>query len=210
MKLKKKIKFCGFFDFKDIQKSLKLNINLIGIILYCKSKRFFNIKKYKKISKNKKLKLIIVFVNNNINYIYKIRKQLIVFLYQIHGNENLFIFNQISKNLKFDFIKSYYITNNIYENNEIFNFLNKLNLRKIVIEKLSYFYGGSGKINNYFFILKNKKVVIAGGISKDFIPVCKSLYYYDISSSIEKGSYKSFSIMKIIKDRINNVLQLSR
>ncbi|MGX7582781.1 phosphoribosylanthranilate isomerase [Candidatus Vidania fulgoroideorum] len=210
MKLKKKIKICGIKSFNDIKNILKIKINILGFVIYSKSKRYLNYNSLCNIfSKRYKYKKILVLVNQSINLINKLIIKHFIFKFQLHGNENYLECLKLSKKLNISFIKIFYISNNFYENKEIFNYLKISKINYLNLENLECQYGGTGKKNNYFFIFKNKKIIISGGISEKNVPILKNLYYYDISSSIEKNGNKDKKKIYFLKKKIKNAIQLS-
>ncbi|MGX7586167.1 phosphoribosylanthranilate isomerase [Candidatus Vidania fulgoroideorum] len=210
MKINKKLKICGIKNLKEEKILYNLSIRIIGFIFYCKSFRFLNFFQIKKLFyKFKSINKIIILVKPNSNILYKAKKRFKKIIFQIHSSEKNKIIKNISEKFNFLFIKVFFISQNIYENKEIYNLLKNSYGNILMLERINLRYKGTLLKNNYFFVFKNKKVIISGGISKKYIPILENIYYYDLSSSVEKDGKKNLEKIKIFKKKLKNALQIS-
>ncbi|WP_458659158.1 phosphoribosylanthranilate isomerase [Candidatus Vidania fulgoroideorum] len=203
MKSLKNFKFCGIQSINDVLKCHILGVKNIGFILYEKSKRFINLNKiinYIANNRNIFFKFLIfgVFVNSNINFVFYCKKRLKINIIQFHGNENLYEYKFLIKN----FLKIFFFGNNNFYNFYNLFYINKIPITYYFIDFLNKFYGGTGKIINFNFLINNKLLFFfSGGIN---LKNCVSLknkinpYCIDISSGIEVNNIKNFFIMKKI------------
>ena len=191
------IKLCGFKNIEDIIFASSLDIDYMGMIFVHDMPRTIDIKtaiRGVNICKEKNIKSVGVFLNQNVDEISSIINEVNLDMIQLHGNENVEDYLSLNKEI----IKTIHASNNIESQ------LSKINLVKyihLLDATDSQMRGGSG---NRFDWNKLKdfsceKLFIAGGLKPDNIldllnkctPKC-----VDVSSGIErKIGYKDHELM---------------
>ncbi|MGX7589303.1 phosphoribosylanthranilate isomerase [Candidatus Vidania fulgoroideorum] len=194
-----KLKFCGLMYYNDFINSIKLKINLIGIIFYEKSKRNINIFRIKDILKNIyffKTKKVGVFVNPNLIFLNKCLYEFKIDYIQYSGNENLKSCIEFQNINKKPWFKCFFLKKNIKN-----TIIIKKNFSFFMIECYSGGFGGKGKFSNLQLhkTIKKNNYILSGGINELNIKKFKEYYFLDLSSGIEINNRKNFSIMKKIK-----------
>lgn len=192
-----KIKICGIRRKKDIE---YVNIALpdyIGFILSSGFSRSIDFDRAKMLKSliSPKIKVVGVFVNDNIDYINKFIDERIIDLVQLHGDEN----NNFCKKISLPVIKMIKC--------------NDLAQEKIKeYENIDYFLFdsgcGTGKTFDWSKMPKtNKPYFLAGGLNINNIKSAKkflSPYCFDVSSGVETNSYKDKNKILTIVRSVKN------
>jgi phosphoribosylanthranilate isomerase len=182
-----KIKICGITNIKDALLAEKLGADIIGMI-FARSPRKITISKAKKIINALKFstKKAGVFVNENVNTVNKIIKELKLNFVQLHGEESL----QYIKKIKADkIIKAIRVKNRTQVLNEIKKYKNSVHFFLFdTYDRKNR--GGTGKTFNWN-VIKGIKVpfLIAGGIGNHNIKRVISEvnpYGIDVNSAVEE------------------------
>ena len=142
-------KICGLKEIITIDCCEKKNVDFFGMIFYEKSPRYVTLKQAQKLvefSKNKNIKPVGVFVNENLEVTKSFIKNLDLKLVQLHGKENDEYIKEIKDNVDLEVIKSISIKN-------------KNDFRKI----------NNYQTNDYFLLdYKPEKYGLPGGNAKQF------------------------------------------
>jgi len=209
-----KIKICGIKDPKTLDCCNENNVDFYGLIFYKKSKRNISIEnslKLVNLSYKKKINPVGVFVNQNINDLKIILKELKLNYIQLHGKENNDYILNIKRELDIKIIKAISVKEkkdiediNKYPDADYLLFDYKPNKTEQP--------GGNAKSFDWN-ILKNLKIdkpwFISGGINKDNISyILNNLnpYGIDISSGVEdipgiKSNEKIIDIMRLLNEK---------
>ena len=123
-------KVCGLKKINTINCCESNKVDFFGMIFYKKSPRYINLNKAKKLiefSKDKKIKPVGVFFNENIEIVKSYISHLNLNIVQLHGKENDEYIKQIKKNSDLNVIKSLSVRSKIdlkkvqnYQNNDYF------------------------------------------------------------------------------------------
>ena len=123
-------KICGLKEINIIDCCEKKNVDFFGMIFYDKSPRYITLKQAQELvnySKNKNIKPVGVFVNENLEVTKSFIKNLDLKLVQLHGKENDEYIKEIKDNIDLEVIKSISIKNkddfrkiNNYQTNDYF------------------------------------------------------------------------------------------
>ena len=188
-------KICGIKDIKIIECCENHNVDFYGMIFYNKSPRNINIDHAKSLvefSKNKKIKPVGVFVNENLDDIKSVIKFLDLKFIQLHGEENDKYLTEIKKNINLKIIKTLSIQdkNDLkktekFENNDYFLFDYKPSSNELP--------GGNAKQFDWS-ILSDKKLCkpwfLSGGINISNITKINKFINpdgIDLSSGVEEA-----------------------
>ena len=196
------IKVCGLKDINNINQLMNLNLDLMGLIFYNKSPRFFDLNFVPKSTK----KYVGVFVNESIEIIKKkVRKYSLEYV-QLHGDESKDFCEEISAFCKV--IKAFRIDENFkMSETEIYS----NHCKYYLFDTLTKSYGGSGEKFNWDVLLNynhKKEFILSGGISlestKEIANIKKKLpklIGIDINSKFEiiPGLKNTEKIKKFIK-----------
>ncbi|MFC1690778.1 phosphoribosylanthranilate isomerase [Nanoarchaeota archaeon] len=207
----RRVKICGITNLSDAKLAVKLGANYLGFIFYKSSPRRITPQKADSIIKeikNKKQKVVAVFVNETKENIIKISQKIKPDVIQLHGNET----PQFCKDLKKELIKIKKPIKLI----KAFRIKNKATLKKTegytspdyylfdTYKKGSF--GGTGKTFDWKIIKKTKKpIFLSGGLNPKNInnALKKRVFALDISSGIEKKPGKKDP--KKLKELFNNL-----
>lgn len=187
-----KIKFCGLFREEDIEYVNKLNPDYIGFV-FAKSKR--QITKEKAIDLKNKLKsnikVVGVFVDEDIEKIIDLLSNGVIDIAQLHGNEREEDINNIKNKSKKQVIKAIRVTTS----EDIESWKNSC-ADFLLLDNGQ----GTGKTFDWNNIKNlNRPFFLAGGLSIDNIKEAiekVSPMAIDISSGIESNSVKDYEKMK--------------
>ena len=188
-------KICGLKEINTIDCCEKKNVDFFGMIFYEKSPRNITLKQAQKLvefSKNKNIKPVGVFVNENLEVTKSFIKNLDLKYVQLHGKENDEYIKEIKDNVYLEVIKSISIKNkddfkkiNNYQTNDYF-------LLDYKPEK-NGLPGGNAKQFDWSLLsnLKiNKPWFLSGGINKSNINKIKNYLNpngIDLSSGVEQA-----------------------
>ncbi|BDU50880.1 phosphoribosylanthranilate isomerase [Haliovirga abyssi] len=202
-----KVKICGITRLEDAQVAIENGVDALGFIFYKKSKRYIEPNKVKEIIKNIPpfISKVGVFVNEDINDIKRIGKELKLDILQLHGEESVEYLKELEKG--FTVVKAFRIKD-IRELEKIKDYKIKWFLLDTYSSKE---YGGTGEKFNWEIVKEAKKygkVILAGGLNSENIKLAideLKPYGVDISSGVEidkgiKDRKKIIDIMRIIKD----------
>ena len=203
------IKICGIKHHNILLCCEKLNVDLFGLIFYEKSPRNVSIEIAKKLvefSNKLKIQPVGVFVDKNLNDIFKIISDLKLNYIQLHGDENNEYIELIKKNFEIKIIKKIAISKpqdlnqtDYYKNVDYFLFDYK--------PKKSELPGGNAKKFDWSILRKievNKPWFLSGGINETNINLIKNtinLDGIDLSSGVEESP--GIKSEKKIKNFIN-------
>lgn len=187
-----KIKFCGLFREEDIEYVNKLNPDYIGFV-FAKSKR--QITKEKAIDLKNKLKsnikVVGVFVDEDIEKIIDLLSNGVIDIAQLHGNEREEDINNIKNKSKKQMIKAIRVTTS----EDIESWKNSC-ADFLLLDNGQ----GTGKTFDWNNIKNlNRPFFLAGGLSIDNIKEAiekVSPMAIDISSGIESNGVKDYEKMK--------------
>lgn len=206
-----RIKICGITNIKDALSAEKLGADIIGMI-FAKSPRRITVLKAKKITNALKMstKKAGVFVNEDINKVNKIIKELKLNFVQLHGDESIQYIKKI-KGAKV--IKAIRIKNRQQTVKDINKYKNSVHL--LLFDAFdSKRTGGTGKLFKWEIIKEIKKRIkppyfVAGGIGhrnvKKAILQLKP-YGVDVNSSVEiYPGKKSIKKLKMLFKKIRAI-----
>ncbi|MEN8191920.1 MAG: phosphoribosylanthranilate isomerase [Bacteroidota bacterium] len=198
-----KIKICGITKIEDAQLCANNGADAIGFIFYPKSKRYILPEDAKVISTSLPplLHKVGVFVNEEVETVNKIAKDVKLTTVQLHGNESPEYISQIN----YPVIKSFGVDRSFD-----FSTIEKYNNCGILLDvKDEVEFGGTGKSFDWNLIPSElrKKVIIAGGVSINNVEkIYKNInpYGIDVSSSVEishgiKDKEKVIELLKTLR-----------
>ena len=187
-------KICGLKEINIIDCCEKKNVDFLGKIFYDKSPRYITLKQAQELvnfSKNKNIKPVGVFVNENLEIVKSFIKNLDLKIVQLHGKENDEYIKEIKHNADLKVIKSIPIKDkkdfrkiNNYQSNDYF-------LLDYKSEK-DDLPGGNAKQFDWSLLSDiniNKPWFLSGGINKSNINKIKNYVNpngIDLSSSVEE------------------------
>ncbi len=183
-----KIKICGITNYEDARNSADLGADFLGFNFYRKSPRYIDYKAAADVIRRlpKKIRVVGIFVNDEIKNIEVISNYCKLDLVQLSGNEtNGYITGLREKTYK-GIIKCVHIRNL----NSIKNIKN-LGYDYLMLDSFKRgFYGGTGQSFDLAIgkSLDNKKLFLAGGINKDNVgKMIQKMdpYAVDVCSGIE-------------------------
>ncbi len=191
------IKLCGFKYIEDIIFATSLNINYLGMIFVKNVQRTVNLDtavQGAKICKDKGIKSVGVFLNQDLSEIEKILSKVDLDMLQLHGTENIDDYRVFNK----DIIKTLHISEELPLKVKDLDFDN---VTYLLDTSSNHLQGGTGKCFDWS-ILKDipvEKLFVAGGLKPDNILDLLSSYEpkcVDVSSGIEKESgHKDHNLM---------------
>lgn len=141
-----KIKICGITNLDDALCAEKLGADYIGFNFYIGSSRYIGASKAKKIISKLPdgIKIVGVFVNDDIEKIKVISSQCNLDIIQLSGNENKKFVSELKKKIKIPIIKSIRIKNRVYKKSK--NTIKQYNSDYILLDTFKKeFYGGTGE-----------------------------------------------------------------
>ncbi len=195
--MKTSIKLCGFKYIEDIIFATSLNINYLGMIFVKNVQRTINLDtavQGAKICKDKGIKSVGVFLNQDLSEIEKILSKVDLDMLQLHGTENIDDYKVFNK----DLIKTLHISEELPLKVKDLDFDN---VTYLLDTSSNHLQGGTGKCFDWS-ILKDipvEKLFVAGGLKPDNILDLLSSYEpkcVDVSSGIEKESgHKDHNLM---------------
>tara|TARA_Y100001970_G_C14022568_1_gene744315 strand:+ start:153 stop:782 length:630 start_codon:yes stop_codon:yes gene_type:complete len=188
-------KICGIKEIETIKCCIKNNVKFFGLIFYNKSPRYISLKEALNLvnfSKNKNIKPVGVFVNEDLDIVENALKKLNLKYIQLHGNEDDFYISKIKENYKIKIIKSISLSSNkdlfkIEEYKQVDFFLFDYKPKNNELP------GGNAKSFDWKIIHNfriNKPWFISGGINKENIKKIKNFANpdgIDLSSGVEES-----------------------
>lgn len=197
-----KVKFCGIKRIEDINMCNALVPDFIGFIFWDKSKRNISMDKAKelKLVLDKRIKVVGVFVDENIENIINFSNQNIMDIIQLHGNENNKYIKYLQDTTKKPIIKAF----KIISHDDI------INANESVADYVMLDNGyGTGKSFDWNLIKNVKRdYFLAGGLNvnnvEEAITKLKP-FAVDVSSGIEtdgvKDELKMQEFLKIVRNK---------
>lgn len=167
------IKICGITEPHIAQYLVAEHVDLMGFIFYPHSPRYITLDKAKEILNSlkelrKKIKVVGVFVDEEINSVKKIGEELSLDYLQLHGNETAEYINQLDQ---FNIIKVFRATIN-FKKADIDKYSNK-NIKYILIDTfIKEKKGGTGEKFNwaeFTFLQQSPNLIISGGLKNENI-----------------------------------------
>ena len=202
--MKTSIKLCGFKNIDDIIFATSLDINYLGMIFVENLPRSIDIDtaiQATKICKEKNIKSVGVFLNQNTYTVDKILSKVDLDVLQLHGTEDISDYRIFKK----DIIKTLHVSKDSAFMSKNLDFENTDFLLDASSENLQ---GGSGKCFDWNILndVPVEKLFIAGGLKPDNILDLLSKYTpkcVDVSSGIEnKIGHKDHNLMSDFVDKI--------
>ena len=176
------VKICGLRRIDDILYANELKPDFIGFVFASKSKRRIDYDKALKLKEklDKSIKVVGVYLNQDIDFILEAVKSKIIYIIQLHGNED----DNYIKELK---EKSGLPIINVYRESEYADY--------VMYDSVS---PGMGIKPEYNYKKGDKPIFLAGGINILNIDEIKKLnpYCVDTSSGVEVDDYKDYDKMK--------------
>jgi len=200
-----KVKICGITNLGDAQLAVNCGTDALGFIFYERSKRYIAPEKAKEIIASLPFFVVKVgvFVNERVEKVNKIAKDIGLNAVQLHGNETIVYCKQITHPI----IKAFRV-------DEDFDFyiIDQYSDYQIMLDTYSSKeHGGTGATFNWETIpaqLK-KEIILAGGISENNI---EEIYAnvkpqaVDLSSSLEiEPGKKDHNKVKTFLNKLNNL-----
>ena len=191
------IKLCGFKYIDDIIFATSLNINYLGMIFVENAQRTVNLDTAilgAKICKDRGIKSVGVFLNQDLSEIEKILNKVDLDMLQLHGTENIDDYRVFNK----DIIKTLHVTEELPLKVTDLDFDN---VNYLLDTSSNHLQGGTGKCFDWRILrdIPVEKLFIAGGLKPDNILDLLSSYEpkcVDVSSGIEKESgHKDHNLM---------------
>ena len=188
-------KICGLKETNIIECCEKKNVDFFGMIFYDKSPRYITLKQAQELvyfSKNKNIKPVGVFVNENLEIVKSFIQNLDLKIVQLHGKENDEYIKKIKHNSDLKVIKSIAI-----KNKEDFRKINNYQVNDYFL--LDYkpekddLPGGNAKQFDWSLLSDlniNKPWFLSGGINKSNISKIKNYVNpngIDLSSGVEEA-----------------------
>ena len=202
--MKTSIKLCGFKNIDDIIFATSLDINYLGMIFVENLPRSIDIDTAIQatiICKEKNIKSVGVFLNQNTDIVDKILSKVDLDVLQLHGTEDITDYRIFKK----DIIKTLHVSKDSVFMSKNLDFENTDFLLDASSENLQ---GGSGKCFDWNILndVPVEKLFIAGGLKPDNILDLLSKYTpkcVDVSSGIEnKIGHKDHNLMSDFVDKI--------
>ena len=202
--MKTSIKLCGFKNIDDIIFATSLDINYLGMIFVENLPRSIDIDTAIQatiICKEKNIKSVGVFLNQNTDTVDKILSKVDLDVLQLHGTEDITDYRIFKK----DIIKTLHVSKDSVFMSKNLDFENTDFLLDASSEN---FQGGSGKCFDWNILndVPVEKLFIAGGLKPDNILDLLSKYTpkcVDVSSGIEnKIGHKDHNLMSDFVDKI--------
>ena len=202
--MKTSIKLCGFKNMDDIIFATSLDINYLGMIFVENLPRSIDIDTAIQatiICKEKNIKSVGVFLNQNTDTVDKILSKVDLDVLQLHGTEDISDYRIFKK----DIIKTLHVSKDSVFMSKNLDFENTDFLLDASSEN---FQGGSGKCFDWNVLndVPVEKLFIAGGLKPDNILDLLSKYTpkcVDVSSGIEnKIGHKDHNLMSDFVDKI--------
>ena len=202
--MKTSIKLCGFKNIDDIIFATSLDINYLGMIFVENLPRSIDIDtaiQATTISKEKNIKSVGVFLNQNTDTVDKILSKVDLDVLQLHGTEDITDYRIFKK----DIIKTLHVSKDSVFMSKNLDFENTDFLLDVSSDNLQ---GGSGKCFDWNILndVPVEKLFIAGGLKPDNILDLLNKYTpkcVDVSSGIEnKIGHKDHNLMSDFVDKI--------
>lgn len=201
-----KVKMCGMRRIEDIAYANEVRPDAIGYIFFKKSKRYVTGEQAGKLDHNldQTIQSVGVFVNETIENIIKIAKEVPLDVIQLHGDEDLDYIKDLKAKTQLPIWKAVRV-----KDTKDIKKAEQLPVEYLLLDTFTEekdMYGGTGKVMNYDLIPKegiSKPFFIAGGLhSKNIKEITEKVHPYgiDISSGIETDGYKDLTKMKEIME----------
>ncbi|MCK5782652.1 MAG: phosphoribosylanthranilate isomerase [Flavobacteriales bacterium] len=204
--MKKLIKVCGMRESHNIEKLLKLDIDMMGMIFYDKSPRY--IVEVPQLSFNENINKVGVFVNSSFEDIMEIARKFKLNNIQLHGNESVELCERLKKE-KLIVMKAFGIDDD-FDFSQIKKFENTCSL--FVFDTKTKAYGGSGRKFNWNKLKEyqgDTPFLLSGGISLENSSELVDFKHYkyagvDLNSGFEiKPALKDIGKLKSFIDEFH-------
>jgi len=200
------VKICGITNIFDAEYAIDNGASALGFIFYHGSPRYIKYSKAKKIinSLDNRIKIIGVFVNEDLDNINNIIQTMKFDFIQLHGDETPEYCNEIDLPI----IKAIRVNNNINIDN-----LLKFKVNAFLFDKYKKgFLGGTGEIFNWELLNHlniNIPIILSGGLNTNNVEKAIKLVkpdIIDINSGIEKSpGIKDMYKLNTIMNTINKI-----
>lgn len=187
-----RVKLCGLTRAEDIEAVNRLEPEYIGFVFAKKSKRYVSPKKAAELKKllNPEIKAVGVFVDEDINKVANLLRNLTIDIAQLHGNEDNSYIEKLKKLINTPVIKAFQIKSG----DDIAEACNSA-ADYVLLDSGK----GSGQRFNWELIKSiNRPYFLAGGLDTENISIAvKSLrpFAVDVSSGIETDEKKDLDKM---------------
>ena len=182
------IKLCGLTRLEDIEAVNISQPDYVGFVFYPKSKRYITIDKAVELRKalNKDIKVVAVFLNEEIDKVLEIANYDFVDMIQVHGNLSEEYMQELKTRTNKKVIQAFRIENE--------DDIKKANASIADLVLLDNGDGGTGKSFNWGYLNEIKReFILAGGLNADNVGVaiekCHPIMV-DASSSMETNGVK--------------------
>ena len=182
------IKLCGLTRLEDIEAVNILQPDYVGFVFYPKSKRYITIDRAVELRKalNKDIKVVAVFLNEEIDKVLEIVNYDFVDMIQVHGNLSEEYMQELKTRTNKKVIQAFRIENE--------DDIKKANASIADLVLLDNGDGGTGKSFNWGYLNEIKReFILAGGLNADNVGVaiekCHPIMV-DASSSMETNGVK--------------------
>ena len=190
------VKFCGIRRSEDIKAVNEVKPDLIGFVLDRTRRRYVSPDTVSGLRKDldPKIRVVGVFVDEEISYVVKLLNDGIIDIAQLHGNESDDYINEVREKTGALIIKAFGI-----RSDEDIKRAEASCADLVIVDSPG---GGTGEPFNWELLSKIKRpYILAGGLDADNISdaVKISPYGVDVSSGIETDGYKDITKMKAFK-----------
>ncbi len=187
------VKFCGIRRSEDIKAVNEVKPDLIGFVLDRTRRRYVSPDTVSGLRKDldPKIRVVGVFVDEEISYVVKLLNDGIIDIAQLHGNESDDYINEVREKTGALIIKAFGI-----RSDEDIKRAEASCADLVIVDSPG---GGTGEPFNWELLSKIKRpYILAGGLDADNISdaVKISPYGVDVSSGIETDGYKDITKMK--------------
>lgn len=200
-----KIKICGLRRQKDIEIVNKYKPDYIGFV-FAKSKRQINDFEASELKSglSPEIKVVGIFVNDDINHIAGLVKNNVIDIVQLHGDEDEEYIKRLKSKISAPVIKAVRVR--IYED---IKEKSEYPVEYLLLDSYSKdAYGGTGESFDISLIENMEKpYFLAGGVNEDNISdIIKKVnpYCIDLSSGVETDGFKDETKIKNVIDIVRN------
>ena len=187
-----RVKICGITNLEDAINAAKLGADFLGFNFYKKSPRYIEESEARKIIKKipNNVKKVGISVNENINNVISIVKNLNLDLVQLHGDEKPEYCKQLKDKSKKSIIKAFRI-----KTNKDIKTMERYNADFLMFDAhKDGMFGGTGKTFDWNMLKGIKKpLFLSGGLNpenvEDAIKIAKP-YAVDVASGVEENPRK--------------------
>jgi len=187
------VKFCGIRRSEDIKAVNEVKPDLIGFVLDRTRRRYVSPDTISGLRKDldPKIRVVGVFVDEEISYVVKLLNDGIIDIAQLHGNESDDYIKEVREKTGALIIKAFGI-----RSDEDIKRAEASSADLVIVDSPG---GGTGEPFNWELLSKIKRpYILAGGLDADNISDAVKIapYGVDVSSGIETDGYKDITKMK--------------